>query len=258
MQWWLIRILISVWLRPGENPSLVPLLSSEFWVQIHNLPPGLMTEAMARQFGDFLGRFLDYDTTFRSINFQSFMHIRVQLDVTIPLKRKKKVMVGTDRTFYALFKYEKLSLFCFICGKLGHGESFCHVRIEVDPSKIIFGWDVTLCATARQRLSSVSRWLSEADRSERIFLEKKMESCGRNQGNTSDSGNICRDDLAKIYPNPNLIPLGPGQSAHVKGLTNWSNVANQAFNNTVVGHGPRELQLDEENDPLLASKGKKC
>ncbi|MFQ6668335.1 hypothetical protein Gotur_034014 [Gossypium turneri] len=38
----------------GEDPLLVSLYLSEFWVQIHDLSPGLMTETMAKQFGDFL------------------------------------------------------------------------------------------------------------------------------------------------------------------------------------------------------------
>ncbi|KAK5794824.1 hypothetical protein PVK06_036074 [Gossypium arboreum] len=41
-------------LKQGENPLVVLLFSSEFWVQVHDLPPGLMTELMAKQFGNFL------------------------------------------------------------------------------------------------------------------------------------------------------------------------------------------------------------
>ncbi|MBA0755498.1 hypothetical protein Gogos_021254 [Gossypium gossypioides] len=33
-------------------------------------------------------------------------------------------LIGKDRTAYARFQYEKLSLFCFIYGKLSHRESF--------------------------------------------------------------------------------------------------------------------------------------
>ncbi|MBA0876748.1 hypothetical protein Goshw_000579 [Gossypium schwendimanii] len=126
-------------IQPGENPSIVPLIFTEFWVQVHDLPPGMVSETMAKQFGDFLGKFLEYDTSAWLINSHSFMRIRVQLNVTIPLKRRKKVMVGADRIFYARFQYEKLSLFCFIYGKLGNGESFCPIRTRMALENIVFG-----------------------------------------------------------------------------------------------------------------------
>ncbi|MBA0575911.1 hypothetical protein Golob_025427 [Gossypium lobatum] len=77
-----------------------------------------------------------------------------------PLKRKKKIVLGTSRTIYARFQYEKLSLFCFLCGKLGHGENFCLVRVRVDSTKIIFGWDISLRAPANER---VSKWEYESN-----------------------------------------------------------------------------------------------
>ncbi|KAH1129371.1 hypothetical protein J1N35_000749 [Gossypium stocksii] len=70
-----------------------------------------------------------------------FMCIPVRLDVSLQLKRKKKIQIGKERTVYARFQYKKLSLFCFICGRLGHGESFCPIHTRIDPSKIMFGWD---------------------------------------------------------------------------------------------------------------------
>ncbi|MBA0775832.1 hypothetical protein Gotri_010932 [Gossypium trilobum] len=39
----------------------VPLYHVDFWVQIHDLLAGLMFKGMAKQFGGFLGKFLDYD-----------------------------------------------------------------------------------------------------------------------------------------------------------------------------------------------------
>ncbi|KAK5785859.1 hypothetical protein PVK06_040480 [Gossypium arboreum] len=66
----------------------------------------------------------------------------------VDLNKKKKIILG-DRTYYARFQYEKLSLFCFICGRLGHGESFFPVRVKVDLTQIVFGWDITLRAPTR-------------------------------------------------------------------------------------------------------------
>ncbi|KAK5785224.1 hypothetical protein PVK06_039787 [Gossypium arboreum] len=116
-------------LKQGEDPLVVPLLSSEFWVQVHDLPPGLMTNLLAKQFRNFLGQFLEYNTTILTMGINKFMRVRVRLDVSLPLKRRKKIQIGKERIVYARFQYEKLSLFCFICGKLGHGESFAHFAL---------------------------------------------------------------------------------------------------------------------------------
>ncbi|KAH1090506.1 hypothetical protein J1N35_017763 [Gossypium stocksii] len=97
-----------------------------------------------------------------------FMRIRVRLDVSLQLKRKKRIQIGKERTVYARFQYEKLSLFCFICGKLGHGESFCLIRTRIDPSKIIFGWDISLRAVGRRRnpmkisIKDDNKWRNES------------------------------------------------------------------------------------------------
>ncbi|KAH1128860.1 hypothetical protein J1N35_000238 [Gossypium stocksii] len=132
-------------------------------VEIHELPAGLMSESMARQFSDFLGKFLDYDTSISFSSNRTYMRIHVCLDVTTPLKCKKKIEVSGGLIVYAHFKYEKLSQFCFICGKLRHRESYCPFRLRIDPSKIIFGWDLSLHAVPRWRTTVVSRWLWEAD-----------------------------------------------------------------------------------------------
>ncbi|KAH1033542.1 hypothetical protein J1N35_045716, partial [Gossypium stocksii] len=42
---------------------------------------------------------------------------------------------------------------------LEHGESFCLIRVRVDPSQIVFGWDITLQASTKGRSTRVNRWL---------------------------------------------------------------------------------------------------
>lgn len=81
----------------------IPLSSLEFWVQIHDLPPGLMSATMTMQFGNFLGTFIEYDTTMPTLGIQNFLRIKVKVDVNQPLKRRKKIIIGNDRVFYARF-----------------------------------------------------------------------------------------------------------------------------------------------------------
>ncbi|MBA0620388.1 hypothetical protein Godav_006108 [Gossypium davidsonii] len=185
----------------------------ELWVQIHDLSLGLMSEAMVQQFGSFP-------------------------DVRLLLKRKKKIVLGASRTVYARFKYEKLSLFCFLCGKLGHGESFFPVRVRIDLAKIIFGWDISLRALVRRRPSLVSRWLRKPDEtvSQRLDKNRSMNGCN------------FWDNVMDFYPNrnQNFIRSIRFQSVKAKErVSNWEN----------------NLNINEPNDSRLiklGSDGEEC
>ncbi|KAA3462946.1 non-ltr retroelement reverse transcriptase [Gossypium australe] len=141
--------------------------------------------------------------------------IRVSLNVLNPLKRKKKLAIGSDRIVYAKFRYEKLSLFCFICGKLGHGESFCHLRTVLDPATITFGWDIFLRAEVWRRSSLTSQWLREADGSV----------CGGQSLASFQNGAISRDN-GDFVKQPDAMKIvswnvrGLGRSRTVKRLRN--------------------------------------
>lgn len=150
-----------------------------------------MSEIMARRFGGFLGEFLEYDTKVPMFGILRYMRIKVKFDVRLPLKRKKKVLLG-DKPYYAIFKYEKLSLFCFIFGKLGHGESFYPVRARVAPDNIIFGWDISLWALRRGGSVRTSKWLRQPDDTSCWFPDMERRS----------KGQVSRDLL--IISNPKL------------------------------------------------------
>lgn len=68
----------------------------------------------------------------------------------------------------------KSCLFYFLCGKLGHRESFCPVRVRIDSSNIILGWDASLRVPTRRKIVGLSRWLRDFDGS--TITNTKMES----------------------------------------------------------------------------------
>lgn len=72
------------------------------------------------------------------------MRLRVQLDVRLPLKRKNKLLFEGGKEGHAFFQYERLTLFCFLCGKLNHGEGFCPVHKTIGIQKVTFDWDQSL------------------------------------------------------------------------------------------------------------------
>ncbi|MBA0675514.1 hypothetical protein Goari_017054 [Gossypium aridum] len=88
------HLLVFHHLKQGEDPLEVDLLYTEFWVQIHNLPLGMFTEAIAKQFGDFIGAFMDYDVKTIAAGLRNYMQIRVKTDIRESLKQKKETYSG--------------------------------------------------------------------------------------------------------------------------------------------------------------------
>ncbi|PPR88549.1 hypothetical protein GOBAR_AA32143 [Gossypium barbadense] len=75
--------------------------STIFWVQTHNLPIGFLMEGMARQFGDFVGRFLEYDLSLVTKGLSKFMQEEFEADrwarIEVDGDRRERSF-GDDRT----------------------------------------------------------------------------------------------------------------------------------------------------------------
>ncbi|MBA0850686.1 hypothetical protein Goshw_004284 [Gossypium schwendimanii] len=111
-------------LREGEDPMVVSLFWSKFWVQVHDLLAGLMSETMARNL---------------------FM-------------RKKKLILSNKGCIYARFQYEKLSVFCFLCGRLRHFERFYPARIVHGKIELEFEWDLSVKTIPKRAMVVTSSW----------------------------------------------------------------------------------------------------
>ncbi|MFQ6669008.1 hypothetical protein Gotur_034431 [Gossypium turneri] len=84
------HLLLVHHLEDGEDSLKVSLIFSNFWVQIHDVPPGYFSEALTRQMGDFIGKFLEYDGANLGRGVQNHLRIRIQMDVRRHLRRKKR------------------------------------------------------------------------------------------------------------------------------------------------------------------------
>lgn len=156
-------LLVSSIIKAGEDPVKVPLHEVDFWIQIHNLPVGYMSEVVGKQLGNFFGSFLEYDARNNSSIWREYMRLKVRIDVRKPLKRKKKIVKKDKSEVMVVCKYEKLGDFCFICGLVSHTERFCKKKLEADVP-VVKEWGQWLRAAPRKGFgSSKSKWLREEE-----------------------------------------------------------------------------------------------
>ncbi|CAN1800044.1 hypothetical protein LINPERHAP1_LOCUS22366 [Linum perenne] len=89
-----------------------------------------------------------------------YMRLRVTLDIRQSLKREKRVRRNKGASAVCKFRYEKLPNFCYICGKLGHIDSYCEVLYRVPGDQVVRLWDESLRAPPRrQRARPANRYL---------------------------------------------------------------------------------------------------
>lgn len=107
----------------GEfQPTFEKLSTAAIWIQIYHLPMepwgGEILEIMASQFGSVLK--IDEDTF--DCSRAKFARVCVDLDLEQPLQQGTWVKYG-GFSVLILVLYEKLPVFCFRLGRVGHGKA---------------------------------------------------------------------------------------------------------------------------------------
>ena len=98
----------------------------KFWVQIHGLPVSRLNKKTAYGIGKSLGeasRASQVEELIRG----NFLRIRVGVNVSRPLNKGRKVLLGDEDEVWVTFKYKKLPNFFYWCGMASHDVKECSV-----------------------------------------------------------------------------------------------------------------------------------
>ncbi|KAM0875940.1 hypothetical protein ACQ4PT_036478 [Festuca glaucescens] len=103
-----------------------PVNSKAVWVRVMDIPPGMMTEKWARKMGDQLGTYKEIAKESKNQVWDKFYRVRIVVDVNHLIRRwvkfqdqKTKEMIRYD------VKYERMPVFCYFCGIVGHSDKHC-------------------------------------------------------------------------------------------------------------------------------------
>ncbi|GLT81410.1 hypothetical protein SLA2020_527990 [Shorea laevis] len=99
---------------------------SAFWVQVHGLPKGCMTQENIQLIGSFFPRLISWDQSTLG-GLKSFLRLWVEINVHAPFLSGFQFQQQGEEIWNAEFKYEKLVDFCYNCGLLGHTNKSCKI-----------------------------------------------------------------------------------------------------------------------------------
>ena len=109
-------------LERGEAVKDIKFDKSPFWVQIHGLPTMCQTETVGLSIEATLG---EVDANEKGFCLGKFIRIRVLMDISMPLCQGRKVLLGEYGLKWVDFKYERLPIFYYLCGRIDHDERDC-------------------------------------------------------------------------------------------------------------------------------------
>ncbi|GAU22462.1 hypothetical protein TSUD_123490 [Trifolium subterraneum] len=135
----------------------IPLYHVNFWVQIHNVPVGMMLEKVGKGLANYIGEFVEYDKNNSTSFWRQYMRVKVRVDVRRPLKIEKKIMLNGGLGGVVKFKHERLGLFCFVCGVIGHSDNKCEVKYAMERDDGSRGWSNEIKAERESQSSGSSQ-----------------------------------------------------------------------------------------------------
>jgi hypothetical protein len=138
----------------------VDLNHLDIWLQVYRLPFGFIQPKVGQAIGRFLGELKEYDH--RNTVHSTYMRLKVRIDITKPLQQSWKVRANEGNFVQIIFKYEKLGVFCYLCGLLGHVDKNCHNLFDMDHDDGTRGWgDSIRPLLSRQGTSATNKYIKD-------------------------------------------------------------------------------------------------
>ncbi|XP_074284257.1 uncharacterized protein LOC141608811 [Silene latifolia] len=122
------HVLVLAAVNGDVIPTEVPLFFSPIWARIYDLPiMGRQNLENACNIGNIIGTFVTVDNSVNPTINRS-MRIRVVVDIRKPLVDSLHLKLKGGKKWRIRVSYESLPLFCYICGRMGHGEKDCEQK----------------------------------------------------------------------------------------------------------------------------------
>ncbi|KAF4358817.1 hypothetical protein G4B88_023101 [Cannabis sativa] len=164
---------LYAWKLGGEGNNSMDKIN--LWVQIHNLPHEYFSVDNGKLLGGLIGKVLKVELEEdKPCSWHLFLRVLVELNIENPLSSGCFFDLDSGVKRWLQFKYEKVGIFCYFCGRLGHQRRGCTLS---SPS--------TVANLDGNPFPVFGPWLSTASKYHDVFTSAAMK-----RGTASMTGSL--------------------------------------------------------------------
>ncbi|KAL2905726.1 hypothetical protein RDABS01_004436, partial [Bienertia sinuspersici] len=141
------QLLVLKQVNGGEQPENNVLNHCPFWVRIYNLPLDSRSDEDVKLVASKMGEVLEVEVD--KLGWEKSRRVWVLLHISKPLRRSQTIRNKQGAICIVHYKYERLPIFCFLCGTLGHTDKDCS-GVEEDEGDMEKRWGLWLRASPRK------------------------------------------------------------------------------------------------------------
>jgi hypothetical protein len=219
------------------------------------MPLICMNKTVGTKIGTSMGEILEVDVAGDGMGWGSYLRLRVNIDITKPLDCGRALNLN-GKTSWVEFKYEKIPLFCFRCGRLVHGPRGCPVppKTRLSAADEPKAWGTWLRAADQRRRGTRGsagvreEWNSNQNREEE---EEDGRSPGRStrRGKSASHGNG-EDDGAQSSEGVSQTGKPDSHGNPTQQVTEGKPAGSEVYGTHQLREASEDL-LREEISPLM-------